>query len=344
MIAENAYVAATATVPVDPGGNPGNNPLAVNATNNGTVTINENGGILTAALRPTANWEINGSAEMLYADNAFTPMTPRQTRQYRVHTMYKPRPWAVISGSFNDVEHHNNTNNDQAAVVAKDVAYAGPLNHVDYSRVVGLGAQLFPNDHYGIDFNYAYSDVYMADNTCYLGGASAALPVAASTPSGTACPATSAGRAGYDFGPVLDFEHAPTQFGSAALTVSPAKTIKSNIGYRISSVNGTRFYNDPRDVAGSLVSTYQTPFVNVAWTFRPGLIWKAEYNFSGYGEGGPSGATLCSATDPTPTAPATPVACSSLPYQTGMNISPAGETAPRNFHANNVSLGVHYEF
>ena len=148
MIAENAYVAATATAPVDPGGNPGNNPLAVNATNNGTVTINENGGILTAALRPTANWEINGSAEMLYADNAFTPMTPRQTRQYRVHTMYKPRPWAVISGSFNDVEHHNNTNNDQAAVTAKDVAYAGPLDHVDYSRVVGLGCLLYTSDEW----------------------------------------------------------------------------------------------------------------------------------------------------------------------------------------------------
>jgi hypothetical protein len=59
-------------------------------------------------------------------------------------------------------------------------------------------------------------------------------------------------------------------------------------------VNGTRFYNDPRDVAGSLVSTYQSPFVNFAWTARPGLTWKAEYNFYGYGEGGPSGAALCS--------------------------------------------------
>jgi hypothetical protein len=344
MIAENAYAAATATVPVDPGGNPGNVPLPVNATNNGTVTIDQNGGILTVAARPAANWNINGSVEMLYNDNAFTPMTPRQTRQYRVHTMYKPKPWAVVSGSFNDVEHHNNTNNDQAAVTANDVAYAGPLDHVDYSRVLGLGAQLFPNDHYGIDFDYAFSDVYMADNICYLGGGSAALPVVASTPSGTSCPATAAGRSGYDFGPVLNFEHAPTQFGSAAFTVSPAKTVKSNIGYRISSVNGTRFYNDPRDVAGSLVSTYQSPFVNFAWTARPGLTWKAEYNFYGYGEGGPSGAALCGLTNPTPTAPTAPVACSSVPYQTGMNISPAGETAPRNFHANNLTLGVHYEF
>jgi hypothetical protein len=138
--------------------------------------------------------------------------------------------------------------------------------------------------------------------------------------------------------------HAPTQSGSAALTLSPVKTVKSNIGYNISSVNGSRFYNDPRDVAGSLVSTYQSPFVNFAWTSRPGLTWKAQYNFFGYGEGGPSGAALCATANPTPTAPATPVSCSSLPYQTGMNISSAGETAPRNFHANNVILGVHYEF
>jgi hypothetical protein len=282
---------------------------------------------------------------MLYSDNAFTPMTPRQTKQYRVHTIYRPRPWAAISGSYNDVEHHNNTNNAQADVAASGgPAYAGPLDHVDYSRVVGLAAELFPNDHYGIDFNYAYSDVYMADNICYLGGATTALPIAASTPSGTSCPATSAGRSGYDFGPVLDFMHAPTQSGSAALTLSPVKTLKSNIGYNINSVNGSRFYNDPRDVAGSLVSTYQSPFVNVVWTVHPGLTWKAVYNFYGYGEGGPSGAPLCSTANPTPTAPVTPVSCASLPNQTGMNISPAGETAPRNFHANNVTMSMHYEF
>jgi hypothetical protein len=309
----------------------------------GEVTIHENGGVFNVALRPATNWNINGSVEMLYNDNAFTPMTPRQTRQYRVHTKYRPKSWAVISGAFNDMEHHNNTNNQQGLAGNTNV-YAGPLDHVDYSRVVGLGAQLFPNDHYGIDFNYAYSDVYMADNICYDAAASVTLPGAAS-PSGTACASgPDRGTTYYDFGPVKDFMHAPTQSGSAALTLSPVKTVKSQIGYNINSVNGTRFYNDPRDVAGSLVSTYQSPFVNFAWTSRPGLTWKAEYNFYGYGEGGPSGASLCSTTNPTPAAPVTPVACSTLPYQTGMTISPAGETAPRNFHANNVTLGLHYEF
>jgi hypothetical protein len=310
---------------------------------NETFTINQDGGIFNAALRPTSNWNVNGSIEMLYGDNAFTPMTPRQTRQYRVHTLYRPKAWATVSGAFNDIEHHNNTNNNQAEVAAGGEAYAGPLDHVDYSRVVSVGTELFPNEHYGLDFSYTYSDVYMADNICYLGAAATGIP-AASTPSGTACPALSAGRSGYDFGPALDFMHAPTQSGSVALNLSPVKTVKSNIGYNINSVSGSRFYNDPRDVAGSLVSTYQSPFVNVAWSMHPGLTWKAEYNFYGYGEGGPSGASLCSTTNPTPSTPATPVPCTSLPYQTGQTISPAGETAPRNYHANMVTLGVHYEF
>lgn len=327
-------------------GYPRDVPWEANVPANGTGTINENGGIFNITLRPTSNWNVNGSIEMLYNDNAFTPMTPRQTWQYRVHTMYRPKAWATISGAFNDIEHHNNTNNMSAADrTTEGAVYDGPLAHVDYSRVVSAGAELFPNEHYGLDFSYTYSDVYMADNICYLGGSAAGIP-AASTPSGTACPATGPNRSGtFDFGPTLDFVHAPTNSASVALNLSPVKAVKYNVGYNINSVNGSRFYNDPRDVAGSLVSTYQSPFVNFAYTMHPGLTWKAEYNFYGYGEGGPSGAPLCSTTDPTAKNPTvTPVACSSLPYQTGQTISPAGETAARNYHANMVTLGVHYEF
>jgi hypothetical protein len=40
------------------------------------------------------------------------------------------------------------------------------------------------------------------------------------------------------------------------------------------------------------------------------------------------------------------VGCDSpaLAGQTGLTIPAAGFTAPRNFHANNVTLGMHYEF
>ena len=322
-------------------GIPNNAPLAVAADTNGTVTIDENGGIFNAAFRPTQNWDINGSAEVSYADNAFTPVAPRQLQHYRVHTIYRPKTWATISGAFNDLERHNNTNNTGTAPLD------GPLDHVDHTRVGSVGAQIFPNEHYGLDLDYAYSDVSTATNICYLGGGTPTQPGAA-TPSGAACPSPTANRGGgYDFGPVKDFMDAPTQTGSAAISLSPVKQFHSDIGYRINSVNGSRFYNDARDVAGSLVSTYQSPFVNVAWTERPGLVWKAEYNFYGYGEGGPSGATYCATANPGATTPAAVVPCNSPSLggaQTGLTISPAGETAPRNFHANNVTLGLHYEF
>jgi hypothetical protein len=323
-------------------GIPDNTALAPGATNNGTVTINENGGIFNAALRPTNNWDLNGSVEVLYDDNAFTPMGPRQTKHYRVHTIYRPKTWATISGAYNDLERHNNTNNSGSTPAD------GPLNHVDHSRVFSAAADLAANEHFGIDFDYAYSDVYLASNICYDGGASAALPVAAAPANGAGCPGATVRGASYlEFGPVKNFMDAPTQSGSAAFSVSPSTKTHANVGYRISSVNGSRFFNDPRDVNGSLVSKYQSPFLNVSYAVRPAWILRAEYDFYSYGEGGPSGAQYCSTSTalPSATTAAPVVACSSLAgVQTGITLSNAGETLARNFHANNVTLGMHWEF
>jgi hypothetical protein len=368
MIAENVYSAATSTVPVDPGGNPGNNPLAAGATTNGTVTINEDGGIFNAAVRPSANWSVNGTVEALYADNAFTPVGPRQTRHYRVHTLYRPKPWATLSGAWNDLERHNNTNNNQATVAlfvppsptitpatptgtaSSGTPYEGPLQHVDHSRMASFGAVIAPNEHYGFDVNYAYTDVYAATNICYLNGATASLPGAVQSATSTLCPnifgrgatgvSESNGSALSDWF-ARDFMDAPTQYASLALSLSPVKTIHTNLGYRISAVSGSQFFNDARAVNGSLVSRYQSPYMNLAWTVHPGWIWRADYNYYSYGEGGPSGSQYCSTSTATTS---TAVLCSSLPYPTGVTESPSGLTAPRNFHANNVTLGMHYEF
>jgi hypothetical protein len=138
-----------------------------------------------------------------------------------------------------------------------------------------------------------------------------------------------------------EYMDAPTQYGSAAFHLAPAKTVNANLGYRISAVNGSRFFNDARDVNGSLNSTYHSPFVNLAWNFHPGWTWKAGYDFYGYGEGGPSGSEYCSTST---SLQSTVVPCASLPYPTGRTESPAGLTAPRNFHSNTVTLGMHYEF
>jgi hypothetical protein len=335
-----------------------NIPIPANNTTSGTVTIHENGGIFNAALRPATNWELNGSVEAMYNDNAFTPMGFRQLRHYRVHTIYRPKTWATVSGAFNVLERHNNTNNNEN-FPGNTTAYFGPLNHVDHSRTVSMGTELFPNDRYGLDFNYSYSDVYMADNACVLGSASA-MPGGTNVPgiaaqSGTLCgavaPPAHGGGEVVLVGPVKDFMDAPTQYASAAFMYSPVKTVHSNVGYRLTDVNGSRFFTDAMDVNGSLVNKYQSPFLNFSWESRPGLIWKAEYNFLDYGEGGRSGAQYCVNNTNIPTNGTVTnessyvVSCSSVP-NTAMNAgSPVyGFTAPRNFHANNVVLGVHYQF
>jgi hypothetical protein len=151
-----------------------------------------------------------------------------------------------------------------------------------------------------------------------------------------------------EWGPVKDFMDAPTQYASMALTLSPSKIIHSDIGYRISAVSGNQFFNDAQEVNGSLQSAYQSPFVNVAWTVKPNWIWRVEYNYYGYGEGGPSGAPLCSlATSAAATVfpcSTPPLGANGLPLPTGLTEPSSGLTAARNFHANNVTLSMHYEF
>ena len=330
-----------------------NIPIPANNTTSGTVTIHENGGIVTAAFRPATNWDINGSFEAMYNDSAFTPMGFRQLRHYRVHTLYRPKSWATVSAAYNDLERHNNTNNNQH-FTGNTTAYFGPLDHVDHSRVFSLATELFPNEHYGLDLNYSYSDVYMAENGCFQGAATL-MPGSTNVPgiatsTGSLCGAVSAGHGSNTIlaGPANNFADAPTQFVSAAVSLSPNTKLHSNLGYRVSSVNGSRFFTDPMDVNGSLVSNYQTPFVNVAYTLHPGLIWKAEYNYSGYTEGGGhSGAQYCMNNPALAVGSTseTPVACSSIP-NTAMNPATPiyGFTAPRDFHASNINMGVHWEF
>ncbi len=330
-------------------GLPNNAPLAAGADTDGTVTIHENGGIFNAALRPTNRWNINGTVEVLSADNAITPVQPRQTQIYRIHTLYRPTSWATFSGAYIDTEHHNNTDNTSSLFPAAD--YAGPINHVDHDRSGSISADLAPSQYYGFDLTYAYTDVYTATNICYEPGNSSTIPGAA-TVSGIPCPDTGPLHGGtWEYGPVRDFMDAPTQSFSGSVTITPVSTFQANVGYNISAVSGNQFFNDAQEVNGSLQSAYQSPFVNIAWTYHSDWIWKINDSYYEYGEGGPSGAPLCSntplsASSTNPGSPEPGVSCLSptVVGQTGLTEPSSGETSPRNFHANVLTVSMHYQF
>ena len=120
-----------------------------------------------------------------------------------------------------------------------------------------VGAALAPTEHYGFDFNYSFSDVYISTNACYLSGAYTTLPGAASLNAAgqpNLCP-----NLATDWGPVKDYMVAPTQYLSVALALSPVKAIHSDIGYRVSAVSGNQFFNDAQEVNGSLQSRVSNP-------------------------------------------------------------------------------------
>jgi len=324
------------------------------------TAITEQAGIFNAAYRVNANWDINGTVEAAYNDNAYTTATPRQTRRYRVHTKFRPEKWATITAAYTDVEKHNNTFTSGADIAAGTVVYYGQLNHVDYTRTAAISGVLTPSEYISFDFDYAYTDTYTATNTCYTAQDSGMVVGTANTATSISPYFAAAASVDANGAPLLCrasataapsnwwarmYADAPTQHGSFGVLVNPNNKVTAGAGYRINSVAGSQFFLDARDVNGALASRYQTPYFNASWKATPALTWKVEYNYFGYVEGGPSGAKYCTLDGVgNPNLASSIVPCASMTVSTGMNSSPAGMTAPRDFHANNISLGFHYEF
>jgi hypothetical protein len=145
------------------------------------IGIDENGGIFNAAYRPTSQWKMNGTVEMLYDDNALTPVGPRQTKHYRFHTTYKPSPGRRCRAP-------STTWSGTTTPTTPASPGGRTAGHVDHSRNVSLGIVLAPSEHYGFDVNYAYSDIYTSTNICYLSGATATLCPAPPPPRARAHP------------------------------------------------------------------------------------------------------------------------------------------------------------
>jgi hypothetical protein len=248
------------------------------------IPIHENWGLLGGTLRPTPQWRVNFDVEVMYADNSFTRISPRHLEVYNVRSTYKPRAWLAFSGTFHALESSN------------DVQTVSYLAH---NRDFSLDASISPSEHWSIDLNYGYTGVYSRVIECYA--STPAPPNAAPAPDVCVAAGTPLASSGY--------YNAPTQFGSFAFTVSPAKRVHLHGGYRMSAVDGNSDMINIRQVNGSLQSQYQLPYAGVAVDIARNWIWKGDYNYYGYGEG-----------------------------------SPIGPTAPRSFRGNLCTLAVNYSF
>jgi hypothetical protein len=231
------------------------------------IPIHENWGLFGAALRPTPQLRINFNFDGMYADNAFTRISPRQLQHYVVRSTYQPRPWLSFSGSANLFESRNNV---------------ATVNHLEHNRSFSFGTSIAPGEKWSLDMSYGYSDIYSTTILCYA--STPPPPTAGTAPSVCVSAGTPYQSNGY--------YNQPTQFGSFGIVSSPVKRFHLNAGYRISAVNGSTDAINIRQVNGSLQSYFQSPYAGVSWDLEPQWTWKADYNLYGYGEGLPVGPTL----------------------------------------------------
>jgi hypothetical protein len=264
------------------------------ATANYTLDIHEHSGLFGLVLRPTRNWRINSSVEAIWADAAYTPISPRQSQHYQIRSTYRPRNWATVTATFNDLEMRDN------------ISY---VNYLAHNRSFTAGASLTPSEHYALDLDYGYNDVFSRSTNCFINTITGAPADATVMPIGVLCGTISNTASSTTAFYGTSYYDAPTQYGSFGIVFTPIKPFRSAAGYRASAVRGSTEQLNPAAVPGSLQSIYQTPYVNLAWKFSPAWIVKGEWNYYGYGEN-----------------------------------SAVGPTAPRSFHSNVYTLGMHYEY
>jgi hypothetical protein len=100
-----------------------------------------------------------------------------------------------------------------------------------------------------------------------------------------------------------------TNFGMATVRFKPAKRVLANIGYSISSVDGSVPQFNILQPLGTVQYKYQQPVANLSVDIGHKLAYNMGWNYYQYGEG-----------------------------------SFVGPTAPRYFHANSLTESLRYSF
>ncbi len=224
------------------------------------VVINEHSALLGLWARAGTQFRASFDMELLSADDSLTRISPRQMQRYKLRVNYTPIEWATFAGSFNINEARNNIVD---------------IFHKRHNRAYGFAAVLMPNDRFGLDIGYDFSDVFSQTNICYTIGAGPLPPGAGPCPT---TPGLISGISLYD-----DDAH----FVHFDWMVRPFRRLQTRIGYSVTISDGVTTFLQPNPPLGPLNITYHLPTATVAFDLTRHLTWKAGWNYYNYDEGGP---------------------------------------------------------
>jgi hypothetical protein len=221
------------------------------------IQIHEHAGVFGIWARPVPNWRISFDTELMSADNAFTRISPRQTQEYRIRSIYKPVGWMSLSSSAYIWEGRDN-------VVE--------INNLQHSRAYGFSATFDPYSRFSLELGYDYNDVFSQILICYV---SSAAPAGIEK-----CPG----------GPGLVQELSTytnnSHFGYFNFMVRPVKSLTARLGTNITVTNGSSIFKDlsPNAPPGTLNSRYYQPFGGLDYRFAKNWTGRAYWGFYGYHE------------------------------------------------------------
>ena len=237
---------------------------------------------------------MNFDLEHTNYNSVFVRISPRKEGRYRFQTTYTPRPWAVLGGFINILQESN-----------ADVE----TQYVAHNQNYGFTASLAPRERFGVDLAYNFNSVIQNALICFNdtvpAGATLPFVTGATTGPGTFCTANEPAN------PLLanSYYSNHTNFGMTTIRFKPGKRLTANVGYGITSVDGSTPQFNYLQPLGSLQYKYQQPVANLSVNIGHKLAWNMGWNYYQYNEA-----------------------------------SFVGPTAPRYFHANNVSESLRYAF
>ena len=241
--------------------------------------------------RPTHTLRFNFDLEHTNYNAVFVRMSPRKEARYRFQTTYTPRSWATLGGSINIRQESN-----------ADVQ----TQYVGHNQNYGLTASLAPRERFGLDLAYNFNSVLQNALICFND----------TPPTGVILPfvanADNNNCGGNDTSNNLmanSYYTNHTNFGMATVRFKPAKRVLANVGYSITSVDGSVPQFNILQPLGTLQYKYQQPVANLSVDIGHKLAYNMGWNYYQYGEG-----------------------------------SFVGPTAPRYFHANSVTESLRYSF
>ncbi len=247
---------ACAGQPLNPDGSCTANTTAEDSSE---ILINEHSLLAGIWVRPTDKVRISYDQELMYADNTFTRVSPRQSQHYKLRGEYKPTTWLHMSSTVNLYEARNNVSQ---------------IDHLEHTRNFAYNISVAPGERWSLDAGYNYTGIFSQTNICFIFGSGP--PPAGFPPCPIAgSPTTLSG---------ISIYNNKLNYGFSDIMLKPAKRVTMRMGYAIDSVTGNTLILNPNSPPGPLDFNYHRPYGSVDVDLAKGVTWKTGWGDYDYNE------------------------------------------------------------